>query len=212
LIEIYLRDGHSLCERTETVEVVERVKEKAREQYDQKKQKSYSAYLDRLSTVECFPLKALPNSNFSRYLRKLRDRLVVVDEETGDLSGAVNDPHIPFEQMNPYQIVTFLEYISAPKTTVSVRITSHSLRKSAVIWGILCGALESQMRSCGRWRSTASFDLYVRAGNTIVELYKARDDGVEDPIRKIWVFHPTVFDYSKSVIFRLTIKFILNIL
>ena len=47
--------------------------------------------------------------------------------------------------------------------------STHSIRKSAAVWAARCGAEEYQIREAGR------------------------KDGAIDPIRRVWVFHPTVF-------------------
>ena len=68
--------------------------------------------------------------------------------------------------------------------------TGYTPRKSGCIWAARCGAKTWQMKNAGRWcDGSASFDCYVVAGLTVSEL--ATKGGVDDPIRKMWVWHPT---------------------
>lgn len=71
--------------------------------------------------------------------------------------------------------------------------TTHSIRKSAAVWAARCGAEEYQIREAGRWNSGDTYMIYVKSGKAIASLAASRKDGSLDPIRKIWVFHPTAF-------------------
>lgn len=72
-------------------------------------------------------------------------------------------------------------------------ITSHSFRRTAVMWANRCGASQSQIRMAGRWTScSASFQEYIKEG--AMEAERKYPNSFEDPIRKMWVFHPVVMN------------------
>ena len=71
--------------------------------------------------------------------------------------------------------------------------TTHSIRKSAAVWAARCGAEEYQIREAGRWNTGDTYMVYVKSGKSIASLAATRSDGSVDPIRRVWVFHPTVF-------------------
>lgn len=71
--------------------------------------------------------------------------------------------------------------------------TTHSIRKSAAVWAARCGAEDYQIREAGRWNSGDTYMIYVKSGKSIASLAASRNDGSVDIIRKIWVFHPTVY-------------------
>ena len=71
--------------------------------------------------------------------------------------------------------------------------STHSIRKSAAVWAARCGAEEYQIREAGRWNSGDTYMIYVKSGKAMSSLAATRKDGAIDPIRRVWVFHPTVF-------------------
>ena len=71
--------------------------------------------------------------------------------------------------------------------------TTHSIRKSAAVWAARCGAEDYQIKEAGRWNSGDTYTLYIKSGKSLAALAATRLDGSIDPIRRIWVFHPTVF-------------------
>ena len=71
--------------------------------------------------------------------------------------------------------------------------STHSIRKSAAVWAARCGAEEYQIREAGRWNAGDTYLVYVKSGKELAALANSRKDGSMDPIRKIWVFHPTAF-------------------
>ena len=68
--------------------------------------------------------------------------------------------------------------------------TAYSIRKSGCVWAARCGAKTWQLKNAGRWcHGSTSYDVYIVAGINTSEL--ATREGAEDPIRKMWVWHPT---------------------
>ena len=75
--------------------------------------------------------------------------------------------------------------------------TTHTLRCSAAQWAARCGARDAQIKATGRWSDTSnSYHRYIQAG--IQDRDKWESLRQEDPIRKIWVFHPAVWTPTVS--------------
>jgi len=65
---------------------------------------------------------------------------------------------------------------------------SHSIRKSAVKWGIRCGAEEWMLIRAGRWATRSGcFLVYVEEGMMMKEEFI----GTVDPVRYFWVWTNT---------------------
>ena len=67
----------------------------------------------------------------------------------------------------------------------------YIIRKSATKWAARCNAVSWVIMAAGRWKeSSRHFLRYIQSG--ILEGIDYSRDPREDPIRKIWVFKPTV--------------------
>ena len=72
-------------------------------------------------------------------------------------------------------------------------VTTYTWRKTGCIFGARCGGKSWQLRTAGRWgEGSRSFDKYITSGLT--ESQTATANGAEDPIRRLWVWHPVAFE------------------
>ena len=212
LIEIYLRDGNTIGDQSEissgpvSIEL-ERVRQRVIESYDVYQNKSHDQFVNKLSIVECSykgPIFVKLKGD-----KQHRECLQAVNDVTKS-SGSINykvwvdadgcEVNLTYESWTDI-CKTFFVGAGVPDAT------THSIRKSAAVWAARCGAEEYQIREAGRWNSGDTYTVYVKSGKVVADLAASRKNGSIDPIRKIWVFHPTVLKIYKTIYFKELIKF-----
>jgi hypothetical protein len=73
----------------------------------------------------------------------------------------------------------------------------YTIRKSAVKWAARCGAREFEIRNVSRHSGGANFMRYIEDGASQSSRYRNGSD--EDPIRKLWVFHPCTWSETLNL-------------
>ncbi len=69
--------------------------------------------------------------------------------------------------------------------------SSYTFKKMAVQWAVRSSATVPQIKAAGRWKSGA-WEQYAQGGFNDKQAWE--QSGQDDPIRKIWVFRPALWD------------------
>ena len=89
--------------------------------------------------------------------------------------------------------MTFVECFSlVPEYQTLRRIVSANLLQFGQ-QGVVPKTIKFERRVGGTLNSGDTYMIYVKSGMSIPSLAASRNDGSVDIIRKIWVFHPTVY-------------------
>ena len=74
--------------------------------------------------------------------------------------------------------------------------SSYTFKKMAVQWAVRSNATVPQIKAAGRWKSNA-WEQYAQGGFNDKQAWE--QSGQDDPIRKMWVFRPALWDTTVAM-------------